>query len=80
MTPAFGLYLSTIEFTLNAQLPYSNVSKPKSLPIGITCSVLSGLYILNKALSCRELSLKQVDDIEAMSSAEIFGASSKCAA
>ncbi len=56
------------------------LSNSEDLPGEITCSLLSGLYILSKALSCKELSLKQVEEIEAMSSAEIFGAPRRCAA
>ena len=44
------------------------------------CSPLSGLYISRRALSCNELSLKHVEDIEAISSADSFGASKRCAA
>ena len=51
-----------------------------ALPGGITCSPLSGLYILRRALSCNEFSLKHVEDIDAMSSADSLGASNKCAA
>ena len=44
------------------------------------CSPLSGLYIFRRAFNCKEFNLKHSDEMEAISSAETFGASSRCAA